>query len=215
MNVTPPNPTMPSDTLGHEPYRSIEPDPWGSVRPAGFGIRAGARIIDMMARTLVSAVVGAAYGAFLAIVAPERLQAVSDGGDHANGLGFLMGIMGATLYHSVTECYGGASVGKVICGLRVTTPTLGRATLGGAVVRNLAFFLDGLFFGLVAHSAMSRSDKLQRHGDRWGNTVVVHAEGAPEAVRRTGAQLALWVCVGLAIEAALVLTSLMVIREAG
>lgn len=56
---------------------------------------------------------------------------------------------------------------------RVTCQTRIRA--GGALVRSLAYYIDGFFFGVVAYSTMSKSPLKQRLGDQWGNTAVFRA----------------------------------------
>jgi uncharacterized RDD family membrane protein YckC len=163
----------------------------------------------MIARTVVSGTAGMLFGLVFAAMHPERVHELSNPEQQSTASLYLTGLVASVVYHAVTESFGGASLGKLVCGLRVTTPTLGRATFRGAVVRNLAFFIDSLFFGLVAYSSMSKSDKQLRYGDRWGGTVVVHAEGAPDAARRTGGELALWVLVGLGFEAALVFVTML------
>lgn len=48
------------------------------------------------------------------------------------------------------------------------------------LVRNLAFLIDSLFFGLVGASAMGKSPTNQRYGDQWARTLVVRvADLAP------------------------------------
>ena len=45
-------------------------------------------------------------------------------------------------------------------------------------MRSLGYYVDGLFFGLVGWTSMSRSPTKQRLGDKWAGTVVVHNRSA-------------------------------------
>ena len=101
---------------------------------------------------------------------------------------------------AVAEWLGGATVGKVVFGLRVVTMEAsdGRPSLEAALVRNLALLVDVQFFGLVAYGAMGRSVERQRVGDLWaGSRVVLGSNGARQA----------WLGAGLGLLVALVLLS--------
>jgi hypothetical protein len=45
--------------------------------------------------------------------------------------------------------------------------------LAKAFKRSLAYYWDGLFFGLVGYSSMKESELNQRYGDHWAQTVVI------------------------------------------
>lgn len=49
------------------------------------------------------------------------------------------------------------------------------ASMKGALIRDLAFNLDVLFFGLIGYASMKKGPLRQRYGDVWGKTVVVKA----------------------------------------
>jgi uncharacterized RDD family membrane protein YckC len=87
------------------------------------------------------------------------------------------------LYHAFSEGVGGASLGKAVLGLRVKSEELRPAGVWRGVVRSLAYYIDAIFFGAVAYSAMSDSRWLQRHGDKWAGTVVVRAASLSPASR--------------------------------
>jgi hypothetical protein len=57
-----------------------------------------------------------------------------------------------------------------------------------ALLRSLAYYFDGLFFGLVAYSSMKQSPLNQRYGDRWAHTVVIRAKELPSG-SRTGPEV--------------------------
>lgn len=88
---------------------------------AGFGIRALARIVDI--------IYGIVLGFFAGILAAIVLTILARAGlielhwlERMKGTGILqfsLGLVGAFLYHSVTEGMYGASLGKLICQIRV------------------------------------------------------------------------------------------------
>lgn len=174
-----------------------------SLVGAGFGIRMLARIID----TTLSYVIGFFMGTLLFIVAlatgaiagPEGWDAaVADTGV----LDYAAGALGIVLYHSTTEYLGGASLGKLICGLRVVHERMQPPPLGGVVIRNLGYFVDAFFFGLVAWSAMRESPRSQRYGDRWGHTMVLKRQAVPARARLGAGRLLLGLLLGSLLWAA-------------
>jgi uncharacterized RDD family membrane protein YckC len=60
------------------------------------------------------------------------------------------------------------------------------SNLKGALIRTLAYYIDGLFFGLVGYNSMQKSPLNQRYGDVWGKTAVVKIkEVSSESQRAT------------------------------
>jgi len=75
----------------------------------------------------------------------------------------------------------GASLGKVLVGVRVRQANGGRLTVAGAAVRNLLRVVDALPYFipyLVGSVAVARSAQRQRLGDRAADTVVVRTLSA-------------------------------------
>jgi uncharacterized RDD family membrane protein YckC len=95
-------------------------------------------------------------------------------------------ILGSLIYETVCESLFGATLGKFICGLRVISMKGTRPGIIAAFVRNLTFFLDSIFFGVLAYSAMKETSLSQRWGDEWSKTVVVRASDTPSAAKRNG-----------------------------
>lgn len=148
----------------------------------GWGTRAGARILDMVLHFGVSITVGVFMGIVLAIASQmgvtgaatllERLQTDTVASK-------FLAIFGFILYTSICEGLFGSTAGKYITGLVVLSEDGAPASYTQAVGRSFAFLIDGLFFGLIAYSAMKGSPRQQRNGDKWANTVVVTRASAP------------------------------------
>jgi uncharacterized RDD family membrane protein YckC/RNA polymerase subunit RPABC4/transcription elongation factor Spt4 len=140
-----------------------------------FGIRAAAYIIDNLIMNAVGFAGGAA-GVFLlsipfAIAGRPLIPAATQRNFTLQGS--LISLVLSTLYFAVFEWLYGASPGKLILRLRVVREDGGRPSLWAALVRGGFRFVDGLFFGIPAASAMGSSPLRQRIGDRFAHTVVV------------------------------------------
>jgi uncharacterized RDD family membrane protein YckC len=160
---------------------------------AGFGIRAGARMIDIVYGIVIGFFGGVFAGILLVLLEQGGLitpgwQGRTGGVDLA-GWGF--SLLGTLFYHWLTEGMYGASLGKLLCGLRVVSEATRPIGFAQAFKRNLAFYWDGLFFGLVGYSSMNKSELNQRYGDHWAKTVVIKCSDVPAESKRSWEMFAL------------------------
>jgi uncharacterized RDD family membrane protein YckC len=151
---------------------------------AGFGIRVLARICDTVFGLIFGFAAGILAGIVIAILNAAGI--IESGWQHRlhefslTSLGF--GFLGTIAYHSFCEGIHGATLGKLCCGIRVVSEDGSPSTLKGALIRTLAYFWDGFFFGMVGYSSMQKSPLNQRYGDVWGKTAVFKVkEMAPES----------------------------------
>jgi uncharacterized RDD family membrane protein YckC len=160
-----------------------------NLQYAKFGVRAAARIIDTIAGFVVGAVGGALGGALVGVLqATGSLDAGAVGRLGGLSIGsFVLSSLGNLAYHAASEGMGGASLGKLLTGLRVLRQDGAPATIGAGLIRSLAYYIDAFFFGLVAYSVMSKSPAQQRLGDQWGKTVVVRNASVPPSSARSPA----------------------------
>jgi uncharacterized RDD family membrane protein YckC len=186
--MTTPNPYAPPEAPPPAPLATASATAVSSsAEYAGFVIRAVARIVDILVFSLLTGICvylalnagETPKGPNGAIVSQTRLDRVLSGAQ-------LGGVIGNLAYHSIAEWIGGATLGKMLLGLRVRTAAkLGPCTLVRAIVRSLAYYIDGFFFAFVAYGAMSKSPTRQRLGDRWAGTVVVRASSLADAPSST------------------------------
>lgn len=158
------------------------------IEGAGFWIRALARILDMAwgyALGLISGVLGA-----IVLVILQSLSIIDHGWQTGISQGtwllWLISLVGGICYQTLCEGMGGASLGKLICGLRVMSEDSSPCRLKQALIRCLAYFIDALVFGVVGYFEMTKTRMEQRHGDRWAKTLVVRSPQVPEASKRSG-----------------------------
>jgi len=169
-----------------------------NVEPAGFWIRGAARLIDWIPNYAAGSIAGlvlALVGGFLTTITKVPLATWMEEIQDAKIAPFIGGVIGSCLYHAFSESVAGATLGKRLLGLEVVGENLAPATLAQTLKRDVAFFVDALFFGLIAYGHMKDSPEKQRLGDEWGKTRVVMRRSLPPHSRRP---TALFICVFLA-----------------
>jgi uncharacterized RDD family membrane protein YckC len=135
--------------------------------PVGVGPRALAFLIDVLVLAVTITILDVAAGGQSASADNTSLL-------HANTAAVLLFNAAALVYFGGLESAWGATVGKRVLGLRVTTVT-GNTPTGRAVfIRTLCRMIDMLpAFYAVGAILVWASPRRQRLGDRWAGTVVV------------------------------------------
>ena len=129
------------------------------IEGVAFWPRVAARLIDIVVMTLLGSVAGALF----AMVAKY----------HATGVSvFIFSVLAGVAYHTICEGLHGSTVGKLALHMVVVTDGGTPCDLGAAFKREIAYFFDALFFGLIGYVSMNKSPQEQRYGDRWAQTIV-------------------------------------------
>jgi uncharacterized RDD family membrane protein YckC len=146
------------------------------MKGASLFPRGLARAIDFVVQVAILELAAA----FSRVLPSGALLTLSD--DALMWADLTVGLVALLAYTAIAERVGGATLGKHCVGLRVVSadPEGAPLSVRAAILRNLALAIDLLFFGLVAHSSMSRSPKRQRVGDNWAGTLVVWRQDAPD-----------------------------------
>jgi uncharacterized RDD family membrane protein YckC len=170
---------------------------------AGFGRRALARAIDLAIHygvaffvTIVAVVVVSLGAALRGEPAGDALAGLSA----TTPLTYLAAMLGALMMHTLSEGLHGSTLGKWICGMVVVGEDGSPATIASALKRSVAFYWDGLFFGMVAYQSMAGSPRGQRYGDVWGRTMVLRTSALPPSARRSWLRFAGAAVAGLAAD---------------
>jgi uncharacterized RDD family membrane protein YckC len=151
---------------------------------ASFVLRLAARLIDLLFGILIVFIANVASVLLLGMlkargyVQPEVVFAAQ----LKTPAGIAGILLGGLLYSVTAEAVGGATLGKILLRLRVTSENLTPSTFKGALLRSAGLCVDAL--GVPAFLAMSRSLMSQRYGDRWGHTVVLRASAVPPDSRK-------------------------------
>ena len=165
--------------------QTIERPHWG----AGFGLRAAAQIIDLVIHNVTAYIGGIFGGVIIAIYALATRQSPSfltSKLQTTSLIWYIFPLLGYVIYHTVCESVYGATLGKLIMKTQVVDENGSRCSFHAAFFRSLAFFVDALFFGLVAALSMNRSELKQRYGDKWAHTVVVERLQLSESQKASG-----------------------------
>lgn len=141
------------------------------LKLAGLGDRLIAQILDAILLTAAFAVIG-------------MWSAVRWGGLTASGFSVegkpalvtfaAIGVIGF-LYFWFLEGLCGATLGKLLVGIKVQDTSGSACTMGASLIRNLLRLIDGLVVYLVGFLFAIFSKLRQRLGDRLANTVVVQS----------------------------------------
>lgn len=156
---------------------------------ASFWIRAAAQVLDMVPHYLaiVFAVFFAAFiVGFYAAATHQNFELMWANLNPANLSWWLSALAGAVVFHALSEGMHGSSFGKMICGLTVISEGNKRCSMLQALGRSAAFYIDSMFFGVVASMNMSDSQMRQRLGDKWCKTVVCKRKTVPAEIKRSG-----------------------------
>jgi len=166
--------------------RDVPAEPAAPLEGVGFWRRALARGIDLLVHMLVGTVTGIVAGLLLVIGAalggasPDAGLAAMSGNTLTS---FAAALLGATAMHVLCEGLHGSTIGKRLCGIIVISEDGRPSSLGGALKRDVAYYADAMFFGLIAFQKMAASPKRQRIGDIWGRTMVVRIASLDPSVR--------------------------------
>lgn len=162
----------------------------GGIDGVGFWPRAGARVIDLVVHLFVSLCTGFFMGILVSVAAIATGQPPSLLITKMTATSFsayVFAILGSLAYHTVCESVHGSTLGKLILSLVVIQEDGSPCRFKSALIRNLGYFVDSLFFGLIGYSAMKRTPQQQRYGDDWAHTIVCkRSQVAPDKLRSGG-----------------------------
>jgi uncharacterized RDD family membrane protein YckC len=190
-------PRVPSDL-------PLEPDPThftlgGYTGPSrliegvSFWPRVGARMIDIAVMTFLGFVAGALFGVVLAVVATmlrEPLAVVAARYHRAGIAVFIFSVLAGVAYHTIFDGLHGSTVGKLMLGMVVVREDGTPCDLSAALKREIAYFFDALFFGLIGYVSMKKSPQEQRYGDHWAHTIVGRRSAVAPQYLRSGRRFA-------------------------
>jgi uncharacterized RDD family membrane protein YckC len=130
--------------------------------------------------------------------------------DHTGVPGFILALLGGLAYHVVFSSVHGSTIGKIVFSMVVVQEDGSPCKFRSALIRELGYFVDALFFGLIAYSAMKDDFRQQRHGDSWAHTVVCKRALIPSEKRRGADRFVIALIFALIAEAAFTMISFLI-----
>jgi uncharacterized RDD family membrane protein YckC len=166
---------------------------------ANFFLRLAARLLDLLFGVLIVFIANVASVLLLGALKAQGYLPVDAifAGQLKTPAGIVGILLGGLLYTVTAEAVGGATLGKIVLRLRVTSENLKPSTFKGALLRTAGLCVDALV--VPAFLAMSRSLMSQRVGDRWGHTVVLRASAVLPGSRKGFGLVALGLFSGSAL----------------
>lgn len=185
--------------------------PLSGFQGVTFWPRLLARVIDILVHYLASLLAAFLFVLILAISAGGRppvwvLQRLSQ----THFATFVAGLVGLFAYHVACTSIHGSTVGKLLLSMQVIQDDGSPCRLKSAIVRELGYFVDAMFFGVVAYFAMREDPEQKRLGDQWADTIVCKRALVPSASKRGGMQFALGLLIGVMADVALMMTGLLI-----
>jgi uncharacterized RDD family membrane protein YckC len=170
-------------TVNFGPYSSAP----GSLQGVGFGLRLLARLLDYGVFYFAIFTVSFLFGMVIGIISMATRRAVPPGLGSVTWHPLAAGFFGYVAYHWICEGLHGSTLGKLVCGIVVVSDNGEPCGMNAAAGRSFAYYVDGLFFGLVGYFSMRESPKQQRLGDKWNDTMVVRrSDVAPRVLCSSG-----------------------------
>jgi len=185
--------------------------PLSGFQGVTFWPRLLARVIDFVVHYVAAILAGFLFALILAIAAGGRppdwiLQRVFQ----THFAGFAAGILGLFAYNVICTSISGITLGKLLLRMQVIQDDGSPCRPKSAIIRELGYFVDALFFGLVAYFAMREDPEQQRLGDEWGDTIVCRRAQVPSASQRSGRQFVMGLLFGIAADIALLMIGLLI-----
>ena len=175
-----------------------------------FWPRLVARIIDMLVH----------YGAgYLAAMLFVFLLVIAAGGrppvwvigriSHIGFPRFIAGMLGFFSYNVICTMVYGSTAGKLLFRMQVIQDDGSPCRLKSAVIRELAYFIDAMVFGVVAYFAMQDDAEQKRVGDGWAHTVVCKRKFIPLDSRQGALRFVLGFMLGVLVDIVFVVMGLL------
>jgi uncharacterized RDD family membrane protein YckC len=163
------------------------------IEGVAFWPRVAARLIDIVVLVFLASLAGAV----LAVITKHRGAGI---------IAFVFSLMAGVAYHTICEGLHGSTVGKLALQMVVVTEGGTPCELDAALKREIAYFFDALFFGLIGYVSMKKSPQEQRYGDRWAQTIVCKRAAVAPQYLRSGGRFAAVLGLAALVNIALVIT---------
>ena len=146
-------------------------------------------MIDIVVMTFLGFIASVFFGVVLAIVATLLRQplAVVEARYHRTGIAvFIFSVLAGLAYHTICDGLHGSTAGKLALNMVVVREDGTPCDLSAALKREIAYFFDALFFGLIGYVSMKKSRQEQRYGDHWAHTIVSRRTAVAPQYLRSG-----------------------------
>ena len=153
-----------------------------------FWPRALARVIDVVVQYLLGIAAGILFAVSLRVASGGPLPAaVLFRMSRRSFAPFFAGVFGSFAYDVICTSVSGSTLGKLLLSMQVVQDDGSPCRPKSAIIRELGYFVDALFFGIIGYAAMKDDPMHKRHGDDWAGTIVCKRANLPASARQDGA----------------------------
>jgi uncharacterized RDD family membrane protein YckC len=185
--------------------------PVAGIQGVSFWPRFLARAIDFALHAIVRIATGILFGVLLAVASGGRVPlSVLHRLSQTHLPIFIAGVLGSVAYFVICETVHGSTLGKLVLSMQVVQEDGSRCRLKSALIRELGYFVDALFFGIIGYFAMKDEAEHQRYGDQWADTIVCKRYDVPPGSRQDGARFALALMLGIFAYMAILMVGLLI-----
>ena len=185
--------------------------PVAGLKGVTFWPRLLARLIDFSLFYIVGSATGILFGVLLAVASGGRVPLpVLHRLSQMHVPVFIAGILGSFAYFVICETVHGSTLGKLALSMQVVQEDGSPCRLKSAIIRELGYFVDALFFGIIGYFAMKDEAEHQRYGDQWADTIVCKRSDAPVESRQDGARFVLAVMLGTFLNMAILMVGALI-----
>lgn len=182
-------------------------EPLSGLQGVTFWPRLLARVIDFVLHFVSASLAGILFALILTLAAsghppPPVLERLFQ----PHYARIIAGVLGLVAYNVICTSISGITLGKLLLRVQVIQDDGSPCRPKSAIIRELGYFVDGMFFGLVGYFAMREDPEQQRLGDEWADTIVCKRTQVPSTSQRTGTQFVLGLLLGIAVDMALMMT---------
>jgi uncharacterized RDD family membrane protein YckC len=172
-----------------------------------FWPRVLARVLDFLVHYLITFVAGFLFVLLLAAATGGRPPAwVLHRLSQTRLAGFVAAILGLFAYHVICTSVHGSTLGKLLLSMQVIQDDGSACRPKSAIIRELGYFVDAMFFGVIGYFAMREDPEQKRHGDGWADTIVCKRAHVPSTGQQPGMRFVLGLLLGIIADIALLMT---------
>jgi uncharacterized RDD family membrane protein YckC len=176
-----------------------------------FWPRLLARLIDFAFFYIVGSTTGILFGVLLAVASSGPVPlAVLHRLSQTHVPLFMAGVLGSFAYFVICETVHGSTLGKLALSMQVVQQDGSPCRLKSAVIRELGYFVDTMFFGIIGYVGMKGDPEHQRYGDQWADTIVCKRSDVPLESRQDGARFVLALMLGVFVYMAFLMVGLLI-----
>jgi uncharacterized RDD family membrane protein YckC len=186
-------------------------DPTSTLPGATFWPRAAARFIDLIVHYFAVFIAGLLFILLLSLASgghPPLWALVRLSRIHFPM--FIAALLGTMAYQVICASVYGSTLGKLILSMQVLQDDGTPCRPKSAIIRELGYFVDALFFGLIAYYSMQGDPEQKRHGDSWAHTIVCKRADVPTQSRQVAARFILGLTLGICADIALAMIGMLV-----